>query len=156
MNTHVHGTTCAVGFQFSGGRVSTRGIGGEVCGARDGGDGVARPRWSVWSAALLSGGEEDFGARAYWGGGDVRGGVEVSPAGGNACGLPKPLPVDYAHEIARAQGRRAGVGRRGERKGRGADLPDGRKGRAASARAGARRRGKWIGVRAAALRNFWA
>src|SRR5580698_11147484 len=71
MNADVHGTTCAVGFQFSGGGVFTRGIGGEVCGARDGGDGAAGPRRRLWGAAILSGGEENFSARAYWGGGDV-------------------------------------------------------------------------------------
>src|SRR5271156_6905358 len=156
MNADVHGITCAVGFQFSGGGFVTRGIGGEVCGARDGGDGVAGPRRGLWRAAILSGGEENFGAGAYWGGGDVGGGVEVSSAGGNAGRIPEPLPVDYAHEIAGAQGRRAGVGRRGGRKSRGADLPDGREGRAAGARARAGRRGKWIGVRAEALRNFRA
>src|SRR5271156_4563921 len=156
MNADVHGITCAVGFQFSGGGFVTRGIGGEVCGARDGGDGVAGPRRGLWRAAILSGGEENFGAGAYWGGGDVGGGVEVSSAGGNAGRIPEPLPVDYAHEIAGAQGRRPGVGRRGGRKSRGADLPDGREGRAAGSCAGAGRRGKWIGVRAAALRNFRA
>src|SRR5271169_5211469 len=156
MNAHVHGTTCTVGFQFSGGGVSTRGIGGEVCGARDGGDGAAGPRLRVWSAAILSGREENVSARAYRGGSDVRGGVAVSFIGGNARGISEPLPADHTDEVARAQGRRARVGRRGGRKGRGADLPDGREGRAAGARAGARRRGKWIGVRAAALRNFWA
>src|SRR5271170_5268105 len=62
MNADVHGTPCAVGFQFSGGGFVTRGIGGEVCGARDGGDGVAGPRRGLWRAAILSGGEENFGA----------------------------------------------------------------------------------------------
>src|SRR5271154_3947566 len=149
MNAHVHGTTCTVGFQFPGGGVSTRGIGGEVCGARDGGDGAAGSRRSVWSAAILSGSKENFSARAYWGGSDVGGGVAFSSARGNACGIPKFVPPDYAYEIARAQGRRACVGRRSERKSRGAAVLDGREGRAAGACAGTGRRGKWIGVRAA-------
>src|SRR5271155_958361 len=156
MNVHVHRTTCAVGFQFPEGGFDTRGIGGEVRGARDGGDGAAGSRRSVWSAAILSGGEENFRARAHRGGSDVCGGLAFSSAGGNARGLPKSMPADYAYEIAGAQGRRACVGRRGGRKSRGADLPDGRERRAAGACAGAGRRGKWIGLRAAALRNFWA
>src|SRR5271154_3121517 len=106
MNAHVHGTTCTLGFQFSGGGVSTRGIGGEVCGARDGGDGAAGPRRSVWSAAILSGSEENFRARAYRGGSDVGGGMAFSFARRNARGLPKFVSADYAHEIAGAQGRR--------------------------------------------------
>src|SRR5277367_5365864 len=106
MNTHVHGTTCAVGFQFSGGGFDTRGTGGEVCGARDGGDGAAGSRRSVWGAAILSGGEENFRARAYRGGSHVGGGMALSFARGNARGLPKFVSADYAHEIAGAQGRR--------------------------------------------------
>src|SRR5580698_1225981 len=150
----VHGTTCAVGFQLSEGGVFTRGIGGAVCGARDGGDGPARSRRSVWGAAILSGGEENFSAGAYGGRGDVGGGVEISFVGGNARRLPKSLPADYTHEIAGAQGRRACVGRRGGRKSRGAAVLDGREGRAAGVCARAGRGGKWIGVCAAALRNF--
>src|SRR5271170_1068180 len=100
MNAHVHRTACAVGFQLPGGGFDTRGADGEVRGARDGGDGHAGSRRSVWSAAILSGGEENFCARAHWGGSDVCCGVAFSSAGGNARGLPKSMPVDYAHEIA--------------------------------------------------------
>src|SRR5580658_3068638 len=86
MNADVHGTTCAVGFQFSGGGFDTRGIGGEVCGARDGGDGAAGPRRSVWGAAILSSGEENFSARTYWSGSDVGDGVGGWGRGGRGGG----------------------------------------------------------------------
>src|SRR5260370_10096377 len=122
--TDVHGTSRALGFQLSGRRFRARRAGGSLRGTWDGGDGGAGPRWRLWRAAILSRREKDFCASAHWGRSDFRFWLALSASDHVTGGLPESVPLDYAHEIARAQGRRPNRGRRDCGDARGADLHD--------------------------------
>src|SRR5216684_1168327 len=113
--TDVYGTSCAFGIQLSGRRFRARRAGEGMRGTWDGGDGGAGPRWRLWRAAILSRREKDFCASAHWGRSDFRFWLALSASGHVAGRLPESVPLDYAHEVAGAQRRRAHRGRRDRR-----------------------------------------